>query len=584
MKLVVSKSKNAASFYVVKSIYENGVRTSKIVEKLGTELELREKLMGRDPYDWAKEYVAQLTKEEQKAKRKVILEYSPLKMIKQNQQVTFHGGYLFIQKLYYELGLHKICATIKKKYRFTFDLNDILSSLIYSRILFPASKRATYELSKTFIEQSKYDIQHVYRALEILTKEADFIQAELYKNSLKISKRNTGVLYYDCTNFFFEIEQANSLKQYGKSKENRPNPLVSMGLFMDGNGVPLAFHIHPGNTNEQVTLRPLEKKILSDFELSRFVVCTDAGLASNANRRFNDKSGRAFITTQSIKKLKKDLKDEALDPAGWKITAQDSKKLYNLDEVKTLYQSEELPAETKKDLESKIFYKERWINENNLEQRLLVTYSLKYSNYQASIRNGQVERAQKLIDTNSTKLKKCNANDCKRFIKKEHCTPDGEVAATTLHSIDLDLIHVEAKYDGFYAVCTNLDDEISSIVDVNKRRWEIEECFRIMKSEFEARPVYLQRDDRIEAHFMTCFISLIIYRLLEQRLENKYTCSKILSTLREMDFYKVQGEGYIPTYKRTDLTDALHDTFGFRTDYEILNTQQIKKVIKFTKQ
>lgn len=569
MKLTISKSKNASSLYVTKSIYVNGVHTSKIVEKLGTYADLEKKLNGEDPIEWAKAYVAELTRKEKEEKREVLVRYSPAKQIEKDEQKSFNGGYLFLQQIYHQLGLSKISKVISDKYKFTYNLDSVLSRLVYSRIIFPASKLATYEQSKLFMEQPEFELQHVYRSLEVLSKESDYIQSELYKNSLKICDRNKGILYYDCTNYFFETEQEDGLRQYGVSKEHRPNPIVQMGLFMDGDGFPLAFCINKGNTNEQVTLKPLEKKIISDFGLSRFVVCTDAGLASVANRKFNDIQDRAFITTQSIKKLKASLREWALDPTGWKMSGSDG-----------LYDLTELNEDSNLDL---TFYKERWIKEKELEQKLIVTFSTKYQKYQQSIRNRQIERAQKVIDTNPGKLKKCNSNDYKRFISKSHCTENGEVAENESYSIDTDLIAGEAAYDGFYAVCTNLDDDASAIIKVNQRRWEIEESFRIMKSEFKARPVYLQRDDRIEAHFTTCFISLMIYRLLEKKLGEKYTCHDIVTGLRDMNFFEITGEGYLPTYTRTDLTDDLHDAFGFRTDYQIVNTKQMKKIFKDTK-
>ena len=569
MRLQISKSKNASSLYVTKSIYVNGVSTSKVVEKLGTYDELKEKLNGEDPIEWAKAYVAELTRKEKEEKREVMVRYSPAKQIDKDEQKTFNGGYLFLQQIYHQLGLSKISKVISDKYKFTYNLDSVLSRLVYSRIIFPSSKLATFEQSKLFMEHPEFELQHVYRSLEVLAKESDYIQSELYKNSLKICDRNKGILYYDCTNYFFETEQEDGLRQYGVSKEHRPNPIVQMGLFMDGDGFPLAFCINKGNTNEQVTLKPLEKKIISDFGLSRFVVCTDAGLASVANRKFNDIQDRAFITTQSIKKLKASLREWALDPTGWKMSGSD-----------VLYDLTELNEDSNLDL---TFYKERWIKEKDLEQKLIVTFSTKYQKYQQSIRNRQVERAQKVIDTNPGKLKKCNSNDYKRFISKSHCTENGEVAENESYSIDTDLIAGEAAYDGFYAVCTNLDDDASAIIKVNQRRWEIEESFRIMKSEFKARPVYLQRDDRIEAHFTTCFISLMIYRILEKKLGEKYTCHDIVTGLRDMNFFEITGEGYLPTYTRTDLTDDLHDAFGFRTDYQIVNTKQMKKIFKDTK-
>jgi len=573
MTLVKSISKNATSLYVTKSVRVDGVPTTKVIEKLGTVTELEKKLDGRDPIEWAEEYVKELTRLDKEGRREIIVKYSPYLLIDRGEQRLYSGGYLFLQRIYHDLGINKICKKIAERHKFEFDIDSILSRLIYGRIIFPASKIATYELSKKFFEQPRFEIQHMYRALEVIGEETDFIQAELYKRSAKTIDRKTGVLYYDCTNYFFEIEQEEGLKQYGYSKEHRPNPIVQMGLFMDGDGLPLAFSIHEGNTNEQATLKPLEKKILSDFELSKFVVCTDAGLSSAANRKFNDIGGRAFITTQSVKKLKKSLKEWALDSRGWRLSgeAPGKKKLYDISNVDE--------AEHKEST----FYKEQWINEDKLEQRLIVTYSIKYRDYQRRIRDGQIARAERLIATNPTKLKKANQNDFKRFINKVSATDEGEVAENDFYFIDTQAIADEEAFDGFYAVCTNLEDDVSAIVKVNHRRWEIEECFRIMKHEFKARPVYVKRNERIKAHFMTCFVSLLIYRILEKKLNEKYTCHQIIKGLRDMNYLEVPDEGYVPAYTRTDFTDALHDAFGFRTDYQILTYSHMKNIFRQSK-
>ena len=571
MRLQIIKSKNAQSLYVVKSVYHNKKRTNKVVEKLGTYENLKESL-NEDPIKWAKNYVEKLNQQEKEGTRNILVKYNPTKIIEKNQQNSFNGGYLFLEKIYYELGLNNICKDISKKYKFEYDLDNILSRLVYGRIIFPASKLATNDLSKRFIEQPNFELQHIYRALEVISKETDFIQSELYKNSLKVSKRNTNILYYDCTNYFFEIEEESGLRQYGPSKEHRPNPITQMGLFMDGDGIPLAFNISSGNTNEQVTLTPLEEKILEDFKLSKFIVCTDAGLASYANRKFNDKDERAFITTQSIKKLKKHLMDWALSTDGWHLTGHN--KEYNINEIN---ENEEI-------FKDKIFFKERWIKENDLEQKLIVTYSLKYKNYQRQIRNSQIERAKNAITTKTFKLDKCNQNDYKRFIKRTNITAEGEIAEKKILSINNEIIEKEEKFDGFYGVCTNLEDNAEEIIKVNQKRWEIEESFRIMKSEFKARPVYLSRDDRITAHFTTCFLSLVLLRFLEKKLEEKYSSSKIIDCLREMNFMESIGNGYIPTYTRTDLTDDLHDKFGFRTDYQIITNHSLKKIFKKIKE
>jgi transposase len=575
MRLKITKSKNAASLYVIKSVYNPKTQSnsSKIIEKLGTEAELREKLNGADPYEWAKEYIKKLNQKEKEESRPVIIKRTQSKLLNKGEQLSYNGGYLFLQQLYHSLKLHQICKSISDRHKFSFNLDSILSRLIYGRILFPSSKRNTHQLSKTLLQQPDFEIQHVYRALEVIAKESDFIQAELYKNSLAVSQRNDRILYYDCTNYFFEIEQEDGDKQYGPSKENKPNPIVEMGLFMDGDGIPLAFSIHSGNTNEQLTLQPLEKKILSDFALAKFVVCTDAGLSSTDNRKFNNKGERAFITTQSVKKLKKHLKDWALSVDGWSLEGMsgtfDISKIEETEEGRDKYKN-------------RTFYKERWIKEDGLEQKLIVTYSLKYKEYQRDIRNRQIERASKLIASKPSTLKKHRPNDFKRFIARTNATDDGEIAENEVYNLNQDAIAKEEAYDGFYAVCTNLEDDAAAITKINHNRWEIEECFRLLKSDFKARPVYLSRDDRIKAHFTTCFLALTLYRYLEKKLKEKFTSTEIISQLREMNFYSIPGEGYLPTYTRTEFTDALHEAFGFRTDYEIVTSKQMKKIFKDT--
>ncbi|MGI6727238.1 MAG: IS1634 family transposase [Anaerovoracaceae bacterium] len=574
MRLKVSRSKNSASLYVTKTVYVDKKERTITVEKLGTEKELREKLNGQDPYVWAKGYIEELNKKEKEEKRQVIIKLRQSKLINKGEQQSYNGGYLFLQQLYHNLKLHKICSNISDRYKFSFNLDSILSRLIYGRILFPSSKLNTHQLSKTLIEQPDFEIQHIYRALEVIARESDFIQAELYKNSLAVSKRNDNILYYDCTNYYFEIEHEEGDKQYGPSKENRPNPIVEMGLFMDGDGIPLAFSIHSGNTNEQLTLLPLEQKILDDFSLAKFVVCTDAGLSSTANRKFNNKGERAFITTQSIKKLKKHLKTWALAMDGWSIDGLKGKF-----DIAKIEETEEL-KEKYKDC---TFYKERWIKEDGLEQKLIVTYSLKYKEYQRYIRSRQIERASRLIESKPSSLKKHHQNDFKRFITKTNVTSDGEIAEREVYSISQEIISNEETYDGFYAVCTNLEDDAPAITKINHNRWKIEECFRLLKTDFRARPVYLSRDDRIKAHFTTCFLALTLYRYLEKRLKEEFTSTEIISQLRDMNFYSAPGEGYIPTYTRTDFTDALHEAFSFRTDYQIVTTKQMKKIFKDTK-
>lgn len=568
MKLTCSKSKNAATYYIQKSVRMGNKTTSKMVERLGSIEEIKARCGDADPIEWAKEYVKKLTMEERESRQGVLIKHSASKLIDKDVPRSANVGYLFLQDIYYSLGLHKICSEISERYKYNYNLNDILSLLVYSRIIAPGSKRSSLRQAQDFLEKPKCELHQIYRGLEILSKENDFFQSQLYKNSEKVFERNKGILYYDCTNYYFEIEEEDDFKKYGVSKEHRPNPIVQMGLFMDADGIPLSFSIFNGNENEQPSMTPLEKKILSNYGINRFVVCTDAGLSSTDNRKFNNIGNRKFVTTQSIKKLKGFLQNFCLSDEGWHL--EGSKKSYKLSEL-----DEDADYE-------KTFYKERWIKEDDLEQHLIVTYSLKYKKYQQAIRERQIERARKFVDK-PAKLNKKKANDPKRFVIQDHCTNDGEAASKTVTVLDESQIALEEKYDGFYAVCTNLEDNAPAIVRINQRRWEIEECFRIMKSEFKARPVYLSRKDRITAHFMTCFTALIIYRILEKKLEDNYTCEEIINTLKSMNMLICPGDGYVPEYTRTDLTDSLHEAFGFRTDYEIVSQRNMKKICNSTK-
>ena len=571
MRLKVTKSKSSTLFYIIESTYIDKKHSTRTVEKLGTLEEVKAKAKGEDPYLWAKNYAKTLTKQDKENKREIIKYFSQSKLVTKNVKQSFNAGYLFLQKIYYDLGIDDICDSIKDKYQFHYDLNNILSNLIYSRIIYPSSKLKTLESSKNFLEQPNFSYNDILRSLEVLSKESDYIQSELYKNSLKYSKRNDKVLFYDCTNYYFEIEDEDDFRKYGKSKEHRPNPIVGMGLFLDGDGIPLTFDSFEGSKNEQVTLKPLEEKIIKDFNNPMFVVCTDAGLSSTANRKFNDKGNRKFVTTQSLKKIKQFLKEWSLDLSkGWHLPGVD--KTFDISKLR---EDEELINK----YYDKVFYKERWIKEDGIEQRLIITFSPKYQEYQRHIREKQVQRAINIISKNPKSIRSSNENDPKRFINVISTTSYGEVAETNNYTLNQEKINDEALYDGLYAVCTNLEDEASEIIKINKRRWEIEESFRIMKSEFKARPVYLSREDRIKAHFLTCFLSLVIFRYLEKKLDEKYTISEIIETLKNYNLNLI-GNDYIPSYIRTDLTDLLHKLFNFRTDYQIISEKNIKKICK----
>lgn len=587
MRLGWAKTKYSVSYFVQKTIYVNGKNKSQVVKRLGSEKYICETYGVTDAKAWAKEQVRLMNESEAEDAAKFNIELCAGTDLAINEQHCFNGGYLFIQDIYYELGLDKIFKAIAVRHKFKYNLNDIMSRLIYTRILYPASKKSSYEDSKRFIEQPSFELHDIYRSLSVIAGESDYIQSRLFKNSCAVSERKTSVIYYDCTNFYFEIEHAEDDKQYGVSKENRPLPIVEMGLFMDQDGIPLAFGISPGNENEQGTMIPIEKKLIEKFDLSKFIVCTDSGLSSATNRFFNgpdiDEGLRAFITTQSIKKLKTFLKEWALDSNGWLLAGSDDGKLYNIDD---------LDEDKDKD---KIFYKSRWINETGtvrldgtvrekpIEQQLIVSYSIKYRDYLRAIRNGQIERAQKMVDNGEKSVGRKRSNDPKRLIKTDHATADGEIADKAKSYLDTEVILEEEKYDGFYAVCTNLDGNPEDIIRINHRRWQIEECFRIMKSDFAARPAYVRRQDRIQAHFMTCFIALIVYRYLEKKLEGKYTIGQIIPTLQGMNFIKYEGKGYQPIYTRTELTDDLHEKFGFCTSKQIIPIKKMKNICSQTK-
>lgn len=572
MNLHITKSKNSESFYIAKSYAKsNGTTSSMIVRKLGTLNQLLEEHgpTRDDVLAWAKNEVKLETEKYKKEKEEqtVLIPFHADRQMDFEKQVFFRGGYLFLQSVYYQLHMHKICRKLKLKYKFKYDINAVLSDLIYARILEPASKRSSFKTASEFLENPSYELHDVYRALDVLGTECDLIQSEVYKNSHFLENRNDKILYYDCSNYYFEIEQEYGSKKYGKSKEHRPNPIIQMGLFMDGDGIPLAFSLFPGNANEQTSLKPLEKKVLDEFGCQKFVYCSDAGLGSEDIRSFNHMGERAYIVTQSIKKLKKEEKEWVLNMQGFKRVSDD-----------TPVDITQLPED-----DMGLYYKDEPYTTKKLHQRLIITYSPKYAVYQKSIREKQVERAQKMLDSGNTKKNRKNPNDPARFIGTTAATEDGEKACIH-HYLDEERIEEEARYDGLYAVCTDLlDDDVSDILKVSEGRWQIEECFRIMKTDFSARPVYLQDENRIKAHFLICFLALTIYRFLEKKLDSKYTCGELLNALKAINFAEVQEQGFIPLYKREAITDALHEACGFRTDYQFITKRKMKNIQKKSK-
>ena len=562
MKISITKSSKGSNVYIIKSFRSKGKSTSCIVEKLG-KLEDLDKRYG-DGMAYVKERQRQLENIDVHFDSNKRIHFSISEGEAEDLRNYRFGGHLPLRKIYRKLNIHEFVRNIQDKSKITFSLDAALETMVCSRILDPMSKFGTSEYAKKLVDNPELELQHYYRAMDVLYENIDKIQAHCYKNLTNVVNKNKSVWYYDCTNFFFETESTRegSLRQYGMSKEHRPNPIVQMGLFTDANGIPLAFAINPGNTNEQITLKPLQEKIIKDFGVEKMIVSTDAGLSSYNNRAFNDRQGRAFVSTQSIKKLKGHLKDWVFIEKDWKKLNSSKKEdgfkpsmIDDLEDGTILYKSRfMLEGMVVEDAYgNKIKMKQSW--------KLIVTFSKDYAKYQKKIRDEQFERAKKLIKDPS-RYNKVNSNDCRRFVKGISYTEQGEIAKHNKLSIDEDIYKEESKYDGYYGLTTNIEDNTEEVIAINHNRWKIEQCFRIMKTEFSARPVFHYKNERIETHFLICFLALLIFRLLEKKLNGKYTVSQILNALKEMNFLELK-EGFIPTYEPNAVTKDIAEVFDY---------------------
>lgn len=629
MKLHKVKSKNAVSYYVIESFRKpnGGGTSSRVVEKLGTAVELKQRLGDEVDIDqWAHDYVAKLNAAK-KAKKPVQVKVSMTSGITYDmgEKRCFNAGYLMLQKILSSLDIKKMTKEIRTRHQFQFDFEKVLSDLVYARVLEPCSKQSSFNYCKdTLIEEPNYELHDVYRTLDVIHEETDFIQSFLYQSSAKCIKRDTSALYYDCTNFFFEISQEDELRKFGHSKENRPSPIVQLGMFVDGSGMPLAFDVFPGNRNEQISLRPLENKIIKDFclDTSTITVCTDAGLASFDNRAFNAQVKNAgkdsnkniklqYITIQPIKTLAKNEQDWALAPGrsfvsnpikadenqelvmaqldreGWKCDGYEG--VFSLDDI-----DEDEPANY-----NKIFYKEKYLlktskdGKKQLNDRLIVTYSIKYKHFMQRKRENDLNKARRLIEAkNNKKISFKTSSDVRKYIECEHTTDDGKKATNSTYFIDESAIIEDSRFDGFYAVSTSIDENempVAKIIEVNRGRWEIEESFMLMKSELKSRPVYVRREERIKAHFTTCFLALLVFRILEKKVNTLsselITAPELIKTLRNMNltrFDKKKGF-YTGAFTRTYITEAIHAFAGFRLDCDLLTESDLKDMIKLTK-
>lgn len=592
-RLKITKSKNSESFYIIDDFTnpQTKKRSTFIVERLGSLDSLKEKYdvsSREEVIPILTHYVTSLRTLDKENSELIPIELSPSKLIPMGEERLYNIGYLYIKNILSSLKFKNICHSINENYKYQFDLYAVVSDLICTRVIYPGSKLSSYKDAFHFLDTPQYQLENVYRSLPILDKERYYIESELYKNSKQICERDNSILFYDCTNFYFEIEEEDDTRKYGKCKENRPNPIVQYGLFMDKNGIPIADIVFEGNKNEQFSMRELETQIEEDFQFSKFIVCADAGLNGWENKVYNDrKNDGAYIVTQPIKKLKKSLKQWAVDPTGWKILGHH--EIYN---ISNLPETIELNGKNTK-INDIIFYKDRWektikkseqVNGHyTLEENIIVTFSHKFKEYQKHIREKKLDRAKKLL-SNPGKIGTKNPRDPRYYIKSCHTTNTGEVAPETYYQIDDSKIKEDEVYDGFYAVATDLeDDDLSLIIQSNKQRWEIEESFEIMKSELKSRPMYVSTNEAIHGHLLICFMALLVYRILEKEyIEEKYTCCEIIDTLRKLNITHLGGNIYVPSFKRTPMIDDLVELFGFQPTREVLTQKYLKKFSRIT--
>lgn len=574
-KLTVTKSLNARCFYIQTSYRKkDGKISTKTVRKLGSETKIKELYGVDDAMEWAKAELAKMRQEDAEGKTGVLVELSPEKSIDSSERI-FNGGDIFIEKACSQLGLKDICAQVKNRHNFKFDLWEYLMRMVNSRILHPGSKLSDFIKGTRFIEDRKLRLENFYRSLDVIASDINDLQGAIYRHTLESIGRQTAVIYYDCTNVFFETESDDDFRKYGHSKENRPNPLVQIGMFMDMDGLPLAMCVNPGNTSEQKTLQPLEEVLADKFGLSKFVVCTDGGLGSKSNRKYNVTEDRNFITVQSLKKLNAHYQEWATSPNGWHLrprlkddTDTRCMQTYDLGEIDLDEYADD------------VFYKECLTDETAYDEHLIVTYSRKYDVYQKQLRAQQIQRAIAKINRGEIKRPK-SPNDCRRFMKDTYFDSKGnplEVITTAV--LDEEQMEEESRLDGFNAIATSLDDDPCTIIRVNSWRWEIEECFRVEKSDLDMRPVYVRNPQRITAHFFICFLALLILKIMQKQHDGLFPIGQIRQTLSDMNLVKLEAFGYIPSFDKTNITDAIQEMAKIRIDRQINTPVQIRNAYR----
>ncbi|PZM83727.1 IS1634 family transposase [Candidatus Gracilibacteria bacterium] len=583
MKINITKTKDDIIYYLAKSVRTSkGTIKSVIVEKLGKHSELIKKY--DDPYKVLKEYAKKRTFEEnEKTKEEdepFFINKRACMNINNEKEPLRKIGHLYFNKIINELDLKKFFLEITKDKKITYESFEITKFLSFLRILDPKSRNsAEKDINKYYGISKDIKLHQMYRTLDLLSENIDILQEFLFKQSKKIIDRDTSVIYYDVTNYFFEIEQQDNFRKYGVSKENRPNPIVQMGLFMDKNGIPIAFNIAPGNTNENDMPIELEKKLIKNFNIRNFTYCADAGINSNTIRDFNSSFGRNFVVTQSLKKVKKDIQNIVFDDKYWYYYDKNKQKhtinLSDIDENDENIYYKEFPINNPLDLGLKIDGKKKV----NFNQRLIVTYSNKYKNFLSRKRSEQIIRAENKIKNNL--VDKERLNDPKRYIKSEYLTKNGELADIKYNELDYDKIIHEKKFDGYYAVVTsNFDDLSNEILDIIHQKWKIEESFRILKTNFKSRPVYLRDENRIMAHFAICFIALLIYRILEKKLDYKYTIDEIIDTLNEMYVDCLNDSLFKMAFRYKQIHIDLNEIFKIEIFKQYVSNTGLNKLFK----
>jgi len=615
MKLYHDKRLTDPAYYAQQGIRNGKKTTTRNVKNFGKRSELLK--ITDDPLAYVKEEIRKMNEEYRVGRVDFPIALDFNERIRPSGDTASSSsclniGYFMIQSVMEGLGLKDFFQQITADRKNRFDCYTIHRFLTYARILDPLSKLATCEKIDTYYEKPDFGHQQVLRFMDILEEHYDEYLSWLYKKSSSVVKRDSSVLYYDCTNFYFECEQADEdfvnevtgeaikgMRQYGVSKEHRPNPIVEMGLLMDRNGIPITMCLHPGNTSEQLTAVPLEKEVLKTLDGSKFIYCADAGLGSYSIRQFNSMGGRAFIVTQSIKKLSDALKAAVLNDYDYRLLSNDapvsveSMKSFDREQKENLgiyndsaYKT--IDADHAVDLglyEEKTLKNGRTVKTKAagvLKQRVIITFSRKMMEYQRAVRKTQVERARRLIAFKDPEEIKKGPNDVKRFMKRVVKTKSGE-AATVEYALDEDKIAEEEKYDGYYAIATNLSDPAKDILAVSGKRYLIEDCFRIMKTNLDGRPVNHRLPERIRAHFLICYTALLVYRLLEVKLDEKgthITTDDLITTLKNMNVADIKDIGYMALYNGSKALDAMTALTMLPLDRRYYKPKDLNGVIK----